>query len=104
VALAIIGYLEPFGAADCWRANNMVEHVGGQGLASSGSLGQCVGLLILGPVHMLQGETLELSLETTDSREVLHKCDVLCCIVFLDLVGDYLGVCSDNAGGDTKGP
>jgi hypothetical protein len=96
--------LEPFGAADGWRADNMVEHVGGQGLASGGSLGQCIGLLILGPVHMLQGETFELSLETTDSREVLHKCGVLRCVVFLDLAGDYLGVCSDNAGSDTKGP
>jgi hypothetical protein len=103
VALAIIGYLEPFGALDGWRADNMVEHVGGQGLASGGSLGQCVGLLILDPVHMLQGETLELSLETTDGREVLHKCGVFCCVAFLDLAGDYLGVCSDNAGGDTEG-
>jgi hypothetical protein len=69
----------------------------------SSSLGQCVGLLILGPVHMLQGETLELSFETTDGREVLHKCGVLCCVVFLDLADDHLGVCSDNAGGDTEG-
>jgi hypothetical protein len=104
VALAVIGYLEPFGALDGWRADDMVEHVGGQGLASGGSLGQCVSFFILGPVHMLQGESLELSLETSDGREVLHKCGVLCCIVFLDLAGNYLGVCSDNAGGDTKGP
>jgi hypothetical protein len=103
VALAIIGYLKPFGALDGWRADNMVEHVGGQGLASSGSLGQCVDLLIFGPVHMLQGETLELSFETTDGRGVLHKCEVLCCVVFLDLAGDYLGVRSYNAGGDTEG-
>jgi hypothetical protein len=34
----------------------------------------------------------------------LHKCGVLCCIVFLDLAGNYLGVCSDDAGGDPKGP
>jgi hypothetical protein len=53
---------------------------------------------------MLQGKTFELSFETTDSREVLHKCGVLRCVVFLDLAGDYLGVCSDDAGGDTKCP
>jgi hypothetical protein len=34
VALAVIGYLEPFGAPDGWHADNMVEHVGGQGLTS----------------------------------------------------------------------
>jgi hypothetical protein len=104
VALAVIGYLEPFGAPDGWRADDMVEPVEGQGLASGGSLGQCVGLFILGLVHMLQGESLELSLETSDGREVLHKCGVLCCIVFLDLAGNYLGVCSDDAGGVPKGP
>jgi hypothetical protein len=101
VALAVIGYLEPFGAPDGWRADNMVEHVGGQGLSSGGSLGQCVGFLILGPVHMLQGESLELPLETSDGD---YLGPVLCCVVFLDLAGDYLGVCSDNAGGDTKSP
>ena len=53
---------------------------------------------------MLQGESLELSLETSDSREVLHERGVFCCIVFLDLADNYLGVCSDNADGDTKGP
>jgi hypothetical protein len=45
-----------------------------------------------------------LSLEAADSCEVLHKCGVLCCVVFLDLAGDYLEVRSDDAGGDTKGP
>jgi hypothetical protein len=29
VALAVVGYLEPFGAADGWRADDVVEHVGG---------------------------------------------------------------------------
>jgi hypothetical protein len=104
VALAVIGYLEPLWAADGWRADDMVEYVGGQGLASSGCLGQCVDLLVLGSVHMLQGKTFELSFETADSHEVLHKCGVLRCVVFLDLAGDYLGVCSDDAGGDTKCP
>jgi hypothetical protein len=104
VALAFVGYLEPLWAADGWRADDMVEYVGGQGLASGGCLGQCVGLLILGTVHMLQGETFELPLETTDSCEVLHKCGVLRCVVFLYLAGDYLGVCSDDAGGDVEGP
>jgi hypothetical protein len=53
VALAVIGYSEPFWAADGWRADDMVEYVGGQGLASGGCLGQRVSLLILGTVHML---------------------------------------------------
>jgi hypothetical protein len=53
VALAVIGYLEPLWAADGGRADDMVEYIGGQGLASGGCLGQCVGLLILGSVHML---------------------------------------------------
>jgi hypothetical protein len=82
----------------------MVEYVGGQGLASSGCLDQCVGLLILGSVHVLQGKALELSLETVDSREILHKCGVLCCVIFLDLAGNHFGVCSDYAGSDTKCP
>jgi hypothetical protein len=104
VALAVIGYLESFWAADGWCADDMVEYVGGQGLASGGCFGQRVSLLILGTVYMLQGETFELPLEATDSCEVLHKCGVLRCIVFLDLADDYLGVRSDDAGGDTKGP
>jgi hypothetical protein len=82
----------------------MVEYVGGQGLARGGCLGQCIGLLILGSVHMLQRKTFELSFEAADGREVLHECGVLRCIVFLDLAGDYLGVCSDDAGGDTECP
>jgi hypothetical protein len=85
VALSVVGYLEAFWASDGWRADDMVEHVGGQGLASGGCLGQCVGLLILDSVHVLQGKALELSLETADSREILHKCGVLCCVIFLDL-------------------
>jgi hypothetical protein len=96
VALTVISYLEPLWAADGWRADDMVEYVG--------CLGQCVGLLIPGAVHMLQGKTFELSFETADSREVLHKCGVLRYVVFLDLADDYLGVCSDDAGGDTKCP
>jgi hypothetical protein len=55
-------------------------------------------------VHVLQGEPFELSLETMDSREILHKCGVLRCVIFLDLAGDYLGVCSDDTGSDTKCP
>ena len=78
MALAIIGYLEPFGAPDGRRADGVKEHVGGQGLASGGSLGQCVGLLVLGPIHMLQGETLELFLEATDSGEILHEYELFC--------------------------
>ena len=103
MALAVIGYLEPFGAPDGWRADDVKEHVGGQGLAPGGGLGQCVGVFILGPIHMLQGEPLELPLETSDGREVLHERGVLCRIVFLDLAGNYLGVCFDDAGGDSEG-
>jgi hypothetical protein len=104
VALGVVGYLEALWAADGWRADDMVEYVGGQGLTSGGCLGQCVGLLILGSVHVLQGKALELSLETADSREILHKCGVLCCVIFLDLADDHFGVCFDYAGGDTKCP
>jgi hypothetical protein len=104
VALGVVSDLEALWAADGWRADDMVEHVGGQGLASGDCLGQCIGLLILGSVHVLQGKALELSLETADSREIRHKCGVLCCIIFLDLDGNHFGVCSDYACGDTKCP
>jgi hypothetical protein len=53
---------------------------------------------------MLQGESLELSLETSDGREVLHERGVFCCIVLLDLAGNYLGVCFDDTCGDSEGP
>jgi hypothetical protein len=39
VALAVVGYLEPFRAADGWRADDVVGHVGGQGFAPGGCLG-----------------------------------------------------------------
>jgi hypothetical protein len=100
VALAVVGYLEPLWAADGWCADDMVEYVGGQGLASGDCLGQCIGLLILGSVHMLQGKTFELSFETADSCEVLHKCGVLCYVVFLDLAGEYLGDSRLEGGGE----
>jgi hypothetical protein len=63
VALGVVGYLEALWAANGWRADDMVEYVGGQGLASGDCLGQCVGLLVLGSVHVLQA-AFELSLET----------------------------------------
>jgi hypothetical protein len=102
VALAVIGYLEALWAADGWRADDMVEYVREQGLASGSCLGRCVGLLILGSVHVLQGEAFELPLEIADSHEILHKCGVLCCVIFLDLAGDHFGVCFDEEGGNTK--
>jgi hypothetical protein len=102
VALGVVGYLETLWAADGWRADDMVEYVRGQGLASGGCLGQRIGLLVLGSVHMLQGKALELSLKTVDGREILHKCGVFCCVIFLDLAGDHFGVCFDYAGSDTK--
>jgi hypothetical protein len=82
----------------------MVEHVRGQDLASGGCFGQCVGLFVLGSVHVLQGKTLKLSLKTVDSREILHECGVFCCIVFFDLADNHFGVCFDYAGSDTKCP
>jgi hypothetical protein len=82
----------------------MVEYVRGYGLAPGGCFGQRVGLLILGAVHVLQGEAFELSLEAVDSCEVLHKCGVLRCVIFLNLADNYLGVCSDYAGSNAKCP
>jgi hypothetical protein len=102
VALGVVGYLEALWAANGWRADDMVEYVKGQGLTSGRCLGQCVDLLILGSVHVLQGEAFELSFETPDSREVLCKCGVLRCVILLDLAVNYFGVCSDYAGRDTK--
>jgi hypothetical protein len=56
----------------------VVEHVGGQGLALGRCFGQRVGLFVLGAVDMLQGETLELSLEVADGCEILHEREVFC--------------------------
>jgi hypothetical protein len=39
VALGVVGYLEALWAADGWRADDMVEYVGGQGLTSGSCLG-----------------------------------------------------------------
>jgi hypothetical protein len=78
VAFGVLSYLQTFGVTDSWRAKDMVEHVGGQGLALGRCFGQRVGLFVLGAVDMLQGETLELSLEAADSCEILHECRVLC--------------------------
>jgi hypothetical protein len=104
VALGVVGYLEALWAADGWRADDMVEYVGGQGLASGCCFGQRIGLLVLGTVHMLQGKALKLSLKTADSREILHECGVLCCVIFLDLAGNCFGVYFDYACSDTKRP
>jgi hypothetical protein len=82
----------------------MVEHVGGQGLASGYCFGQCVGLLVLGSVHVLQGKALKLSLKTSDSREILHECGVFCYVIFFDLAGNHFGVYFDYACSDTKCP
>jgi hypothetical protein len=102
VALGVVGYLEALWTTDGWRADDMVEYVGGQGLASGGCLGQRISLLVLGSVHVLQGKSLELSLKTADSREILHKCGVLRCIIFFNLADNHFGVCFDYAGSDTK--
>jgi hypothetical protein len=78
VALNVLGYLQAFGVADGWRADDVVEHVGGQGLALGRYFGQRVGLFIFVAVDVLQGETLELSLKAADSGEVLHEHRLFC--------------------------
>jgi hypothetical protein len=78
VALSVLGYLQAFGVADGWRADDVVEHVKGQGLALGRCFSQRVGLFVLVAVDMLQGETLELFLEATDSGEILHEHMLLC--------------------------
>jgi hypothetical protein len=78
VALGVLGYLQALGVADGWRADGMVEHVRGQGLALGRCFGQRVGLFVLVAVDMLQGETLELSLEAADSGEILHEHRLFC--------------------------
>jgi hypothetical protein len=78
MALGVVGYLQTLWIMDGWCANDMVEHVGGQGFASGHCFGQCVGLFVPGAVHMLQGETFELSLKTANGRKILHECGVFC--------------------------
>jgi hypothetical protein len=93
VALGVLSNLQTFGVVDGWRADDVVKHVGGQG----------VGLFVLVAIDMLQGETLELFLETVDYGEILHEHRILCGVFLFDLADDDLGVCPDYACGDTKG-
>jgi hypothetical protein len=72
VAFGVLSYLQAFRVADDWRADDVVEHVRGQGIALGCCFGQCVGLFVLVTIDMLQGETLELFLEAADGGEVLH--------------------------------
>jgi hypothetical protein len=53
VALDVLSYLQTFGVADGWRADDVVEHVGGQGLALGRCFVQCIGLFVLVAVDML---------------------------------------------------
>jgi hypothetical protein len=78
VALGVLGYLQAFGVADGLCAADVVEHVRGQGLALGRCFGQHVALFILVAVDMLQGETLELSIEAADSGEILHEHRLFC--------------------------
>jgi hypothetical protein len=78
VAFDVLSYLQTFGVVDSWRADDVVEHVGGQGLALGRCFGQRVGLFVLVVVDMLQGETIELSLEAADSGEILHEYGLFC--------------------------
>jgi hypothetical protein len=71
VAFGVLSYLQAFEVADSWCANDVVEHIRGQGLALGRCLGQRVGLFVLGAIDMLQGETLELSLE---ARTAVRYC------------------------------
>jgi hypothetical protein len=78
VALGVLSYLQAFRVTDGWCADDMVEHVRGQGLALSCCLGQRIGLFVLVALDMLQGETLELFFEAADGGEVLHQDRLLC--------------------------
>jgi hypothetical protein len=78
VAFGVLSYLQTFEVVDSWRADDVVEHVGGQGLALGRCLGQRVCLFIFVAIDMLQGETLELFLEATDSGEILHEYELFC--------------------------
>jgi hypothetical protein len=78
VAFGVLSNLQTFGVADSYRANDVVEHIGGQGLALSRCLGQRVDHFVLVAVDMLQGETLELSLKVADSGEILHEYGLFC--------------------------
>jgi hypothetical protein len=49
VALYVLRYLQAFGVADSWCADDVVEHVGGQGFALGCCLGQLKGKCALGP-------------------------------------------------------
>jgi hypothetical protein len=72
MAFCVLRYLQAFGVADSWCANDVVEHIRGQGLTLGCCFGQRVGLFDLGTVDVLQGETLELLLEAANDYEVLH--------------------------------
>jgi hypothetical protein len=78
VALGIWSYLQAFGVTDDWCADDVVEHVRGQGLALGYCLGQRINLFVLVALDMLQGETLELFFEAADGGEVLHEHRLLC--------------------------
>jgi hypothetical protein len=70
--------MQTFRLVDGWHANDVVEHVGGQGLALGRCFGQRIGLFVLVTVDMLQGETLELFLEAANGGEILHEHRLLC--------------------------
>jgi hypothetical protein len=103
VAFGVLSYLQTFGVADGWCADDVVKDVEGQGLALGRCFAQRVGLFVLVAVDMLQGETLELFLEAADGGEILHEHRLLCGVFLFDLAGDNLGVCPDYACGDTEG-
>jgi hypothetical protein len=73
-----LSYLQAFGVTDGWCADDVIEHVGGQGLVLGCCLGQRISLFVLVAVDMLQGEALELFFEAADDGEVLHEHGLLC--------------------------
>jgi hypothetical protein len=58
VSFGVLSYSQTFGVTDSWCADDVVEHVGGQGLALGLCFGQHIGLFVLVAVDMLQGEPL----------------------------------------------
>jgi hypothetical protein len=53
VAVGVLRYLQAFGITDGWCADDMVKHVGGQGLAFGCCFGQCVDLFIFVSLNVL---------------------------------------------------
>jgi hypothetical protein len=53
VAFDVLSYLHAFEVTNGWCADDVIEHVGGQGLALGCCLGQRIGIFVLVAVNML---------------------------------------------------